>query len=87
MSDILEEIYARRRLTILRSKESFNEFDLYCPHCAHVQNDLWDCGDATILSGNEVWSTMDCQSCEKPFKARSRLTFDSEPVGESDEQD
>lgn len=63
LEEYLEEYYARRKDSILRSGETNDENGVFCPYCAHEQSDLWE--GALDFGGEET--EMDCGSCEKKF--------------------
>lgn len=76
MTDILEQCKLKRKEKILRMKESYNEWNLYCPHCGHEQSDLWE---FHLDPQSEEWKECDCQKCERTFMGKAEIRFSSRP--------
>jgi hypothetical protein len=71
MSDILEKIYEQRKKEILHRGEAFKENDIYCPYCAHEQEDIWDWD----LHPNGEEDEIQCQSCERYFAVKGDIVW------------
>lgn len=69
---ILEDIAKRKREEILRNKEYFFEHNLFCPYCAHKQEDLWDY-NMGYPNGEE--NEFQCQSCDRHFAYKMDIVF------------
>lgn len=72
MGDIFAETVKKKKDHILRTGESFDEWDVYCPYCAYEQQDVWDLG--IPVNGDEE-EEVQCQKCERHFAAKARVVF------------
>lgn len=72
MSDVLEQIKKSKIESIRKRGESFNEAYLYCPYCAHEQEEIWDGFD---LQPNGEEREGECQSCGRFFFYSVDLMF------------
>lgn len=70
MSDILDQLKAERKQSILRRGESYCEFDVYCPYCVVTQNEVWEMG----LMFDD-WQEVECEGCEQHFMAKSEMRY------------
>lgn len=71
MSEWYEKFQKERKDKILRSGESFSESDIYCPYCAHEQQDIWEWN----IKPNDEEHEEQCQSCERHFMYSARYVF------------
>lgn len=67
---ILEDFRKEKRERILRNGEYFRESSLYCPYCAHEQQDI---SDVVQTDGDEY--EFQCQKCDRHFAYYSEIVF------------
>lgn len=69
-----EEHIAKKKAMILKHGESFQEQNLFCPHCGEIQHDLWDRNIQVDGEGHETT----CYGCEKSFFYKVDHVFSTE---------
>lgn len=71
MSEWYDNHIKEKKNRILKSGESFSESEIYCPYCAHEQQDIfeWD------LTPNGEDIEEQCQSCERHFAYSCRYVY------------
>lgn len=71
MSEILKQIDDERKERIKSFGDTYDERNIYCPYCAHKQDDIWEWD----LTPNKEEREAQCQSCDRHFSYRVGVRY------------
>ena len=73
IDNFMKEANRLKKEDIIRTGKSLDEYSVFCPHCAHEQDDteVWESG----LQPNDSDHEYECDSCCEKFTINARVKF------------
>lgn len=68
---LIDDLEKQKAELIRRNGESFDEMWIFCPYCAHEQEDTWEWN----IRPDEEESEEQCQKCDRHFAVSARIVF------------